>query len=82
MLKLLQFNDIVEQVATDCYPHTLCNYLYELSSLFMSFYEHCPILKSNVPTEIAHSRLKISAHSAAILSQGLDLLGIEVMEKM
>ena len=82
VLKLLQFNDIVEQVATDCYPHTLCNYLYELSSLFMSFYEHCPILKSNVPTEIAHSRLKISAHSAAILSQGLDLLGIEVMEKM
>ena len=82
VLKLLQFNDIVEQVATDCYPHTLCNYLYELSSLFMSFYEHCPILKSNVPTEIAHSRLKLSAHSATILSQGLDLLGIEVMEKM
>jgi arginyl-tRNA synthetase len=81
-LKLLQFNDVVEQVATECYPHTLCNYLYELSSLFMSFYEHCPILKSDVPTETAKSRLQLAATSAAILKQGLDLLGIEVMEKM
>jgi arginyl-tRNA synthetase len=81
-LKLMQFNDVVEQVAAECYPHTLCNYLYELSSLFMSFYEHCPILKSDVPPETAKSRLQLSACSAAILKQGLDLLGIEVMEKM
>ena len=81
-LKLLQFNDVVEQVAAECYPHTLCNYLYELSSLFMSFYEHCPILKSEVPTETANSRLQLSACSAEVLSKGLDLLGIEVMEKM
>jgi arginyl-tRNA synthetase len=81
-LKLLQFNDVVEQVAAECYPHTLCNYLYELSSLFMSFYEHCPILKSDVPPETAQSRLQLAANSAAILKQGLDLLGIEVMEKM
>jgi arginyl-tRNA synthetase len=81
-LKLLQFNDVVEQVAAECYPHTLCNYLYELSSLFMSFYEHCPILKSDVPTETANSRLQLSACSAEVISKGLDLLGIEVMEKM
>jgi arginyl-tRNA synthetase len=81
-LKLMQFNDVVEQVAAECYPHTLCNYLYELSSLFMSFYEHCPILKSDVPTETANSRLQLSACSADVLSKGLDLLGIEVMEKM
>jgi arginyl-tRNA synthetase len=82
VLKLLQFNDIVEQVAADCYPHTLCNYLYDVSSLFMSFYEHCPILKPDVPDNIAKSRLQISAHSADILKQGLDLLGIEVMDRM
>lgn len=81
-LKLLQFNDIVNQVAADCYPHSLCNYLYELSSLFMSFYEQCPILKSEIAPEIAQSRLQLSAYSASILQKGLDLLGIEVMEKM
>lgn len=81
-LKLLQFNEVVNQVAIDCYPHSLCNYLYELSSLFMSFYEHCPILKSDVETETANSRLQLCAYSASILRKGLDLLGIEVMEKM
>jgi arginyl-tRNA synthetase len=81
-IKLLQFNDVVNQVAADCYPHTLCNYLYELSSLFMSFYEHCPILKAGIAPDIAESRLQICAHSASVLQKGLDLMGIEVMEKM
>lgn len=81
-LKLLQFNDVINQVAVDCYPHTLCNYLYELASLYMSFYENCPILKEDVVTETANSRLQLSAYSAAILKLGLDILGIEVMEKM
>jgi len=81
-LKLLQFNDLLDQVAADCYPHSLCTYLYELSSLFMSFYEHCPILKPEVQPEIAESRLQLSAITATLLRQGLNLLGIEVMEKM
>jgi arginyl-tRNA synthetase len=81
-LKLLQFNEVINQVATDCYPHTLCTYLYELSSLFMSFYEQCPILKPEIAPEIAQSRLQLGAHSASILKTGLDLMGIEVMEKM
>lgn len=81
-LKLLQFNEVINQVAVDCYPHTLCTYLYELSSLFMSFYEHCPILKSGIAPETAQSRLQLCAYSASILQKGLDLLGIEVMEKM
>ncbi|MFL2531492.1 MAG: arginine--tRNA ligase [Porticoccaceae bacterium] len=81
-LKLLQFNEVINQVAIDCYPHSLCNYLYELSSLFMTFYEHCPILKSDIAPEIAQSRLQLCAYSASILNKGLDLLGIETMEKM
>ena len=81
-LKLLQFNEVVNQVAIDCYPHSLCNFLFELSSLFMSFYELCPILKSDIEHETAQSRLQLCAYSACILKKGLDLLGIEVMEKM
>jgi arginyl-tRNA synthetase len=81
-LKLLQFNDVLNQVAADCYPHSLCNYLYELASLFMSFYEHCPILKPSIEADTANSRLQLSALSAQILNRGLELLGIEVMERM
>ena len=81
-LKLLQFNDVLDQVAADCYPHSLCTYLYELASAFMSFYEHCPVLKEGVDSSTQQSRLQLCALSAATLAQGLDLLGIEVMEKM
>ena len=81
-LKLLQFDEVIDQVAIDCYPHTLCSYLYELASAFMTFYEHCPVLKDNVAKEAQLSRLKLCALSADTLACGLDLLGIEVMEQM
>lgn len=81
-LKLLQFHEVLDQVATDCYPHTLCAYLYELASVFMTFYEHCPVLKDNVSKPTQTSRLMLCASSAETLACGLDLLGIEVMEKM
>jgi arginyl-tRNA synthetase len=80
--KLLQFNEVLNQVATDCYPHSLCTYLYELASAFMSFYEQCPVLKEGVDTDTQHSRLMLCALSANTLAKGLDLLGIEVMEQM
>ena len=41
-LKLLQFSDTVEQVAQDAMPHSLCTYLYDLASLFMSFTRPAP----------------------------------------
>ena len=81
-LKLLQFESVIDQVAADCYPHTLCSYLYELASAFMSFYENCPVLKHDVSAETQSSRLKLCELSAETLACGLDLLGIEVMDRM
>ncbi len=81
-LKLLQYAEVVEQVAEDAMPHLLCSFLYELASLFMAFYEACPILKDGVADPVKNSRLLLSHHVARTLQSGLDLLGIEVMEKM
>ena len=81
-LKLLQFESVIDQVAADCYPHTLCSYLYELASAFMSFYENCPVLKHDVSAETKSSRLKLCELSSETLACGLDLLGIEVMDRM
>lgn len=81
-LKLLGFGEVVEQVAAEAYPHILCNYLYELATGFMSFYEHCPILKAGVNEVERDSRLVICQLTAAVLAQGLELLGIEIMERM
>ncbi len=81
-LKLLQFEEIIEQVSVDCYPHVLCNYLYELASVFMSFYEQCPILRQDISTAKKNSRLELAKLTANRLASGLDLLGIEVMSAM
>ena len=76
----MQLPEIIEIVARDCYPNLLCNYLYELAGLFMRFYETCPILKAD--PRLRDSRLALSELTAATLKQGLDLLGIETLEKM
>lgn len=81
-VKLLRFEETLQLVIKDAQPNLLCNYLYELASLFMSFYEACPILKDGIEPELRASRLMLSIVSARMLKQGLDLLGIEVMERM
>lgn len=81
-MKLLQFSETLALVANEAMPHILCNYLYDLASLYMSFYEACPILKDDVTAAQKHSRLGLSHHVAQTIHLGLDLLGIETMEKM
>ncbi|WP_086930138.1 arginine--tRNA ligase [Agarilytica rhodophyticola] len=81
-IKIMRLPEIIEQVADDAYPHTLCSHLYELASAFMTFYEACPILKSDVSAEQKASRLQLSKACAKSLKLGLNLLGINVMRKM
>jgi len=81
-LKLLQFEDVIDAVISECTPNLLCNYLYELASLYMSFYEACPILKDDVSVDVKSSRLALCGIISKTLKQGLDILGIEVMDTM
>ena len=81
-LKLLQLENVIDSVISECTPNLLCNYLYELASLYMSFYEACPILKDDIALEVKQSRLALSYIIANTLKQGLDILGIDVMERM
>jgi arginyl-tRNA synthetase len=81
-IKLLQFSETLDQVAREAMPHVLCNYLYDLASLYMTFYEACPILKEGVSEDIRNSRLRLCHLVARVMEKGLDLLGIEVMERM
>ncbi len=81
-VKILRFEETLQQVMKDAQPNLLCSYLYELASLFMTFYEACPILKDGVDPAERDSRLMLSIISARLLAKGLDLLGIEVMERM
>ncbi|GHE87632.1 arginine--tRNA ligase [Thalassotalea profundi] len=81
-LKLLQLEDVIDAVVSECTPNLLCNYLYELASLYMSFYEACPILKEGISSETKQSRLALCLLISKTLKQGLDVLGIDVMDRM
>src|ERR1035437_2096625 len=77
---LLNFGLVLEAVVEDYRPNFLCNYLYELAGHFTSFYENCPVLKSEA--EQRASRLVLCDLTARVLKQGLDVLGIETLEQM
>src|SRR5213595_1498807 len=78
--RLCQFAEIVPQVLNDFRPNILANYLFELANSFHTFYEACPVLKSDEP--VRSSRLALCDLSGRVLLRGLDLLGIKVPEKM
>jgi arginyl-tRNA synthetase len=80
-LRLLSFGTVVAEVGDSLEPHRLCTYLFELAQDFSAFYEHCPVLKAATP-ELRESRLSLAALTLAVLSQGLDLLGIQTPEQM
>ena len=62
-------------------PHALCGYLFELAGAFSSFYEACPVLAAD-NEEQKKSRLLLAKLTAKTLKQGLNLLGIETLERM
>lgn len=80
-IRLAQFDEAIATVAKDGLPHILCNYLYDIATLFSSFYEHCPILSLADECQ-KNSRLKLAALTAKTLKTGLDMLGIKTVEKM
>ncbi len=79
-MRLLGFDEAVDEVARTLKPHLLCEYLYELSTAFSSFYNEHPVLKAE-PASRA-SRLRLSLLTATVLREGLALLGIEAPERM
>ncbi|MEG0069462.1 MAG: DALR anticodon-binding domain-containing protein, partial [Cetobacterium sp.] len=58
----------------------VADYLFELSKKFNSFYNSCPIL--NQEDKILYSRLLLAERTAAVLKEGLNLLGINTLERM
>ncbi len=74
------YQDLLELVAQEGYPHQLSAYLYDLAGRFTQFYEQCPILSSEDDTKIR--RLALTKQTGDVLSNGLHLLGIGVAERM
>ncbi|MFI6699152.1 arginine--tRNA ligase [Streptomyces sp. NPDC050509] len=77
-----QFGEVLAEVASSYEPHKLAAYLYQLSSLFTTFYDQCHVLSDDNPRELVENRLFLCAVTARTLKRGLALLGIQAPERL
>jgi arginyl-tRNA synthetase len=81
-LKILSLEDTLIKAYKEAMPHLITTYLYELATLFMKFYEQNPILKDGVSKEQRDTRLMLASSTANAIKIALDILGIEVLERI
>ncbi len=80
-ISLLQFAEALDRVVSDYRPNHLTAYLFELASRYSDFFENCPVLRAETE-ELRTSRLLLCDLTARTIERGLDLLGIQVVERM
>ncbi|HEX5442304.1 MAG TPA: arginine--tRNA ligase [Pirellulales bacterium] len=80
-LELLRFSEALQFTVADYRPNQLTTYLFDLANRFSTFFEECPVLKAET-AELRDSRLQLCDLTARTIKQGLELLGIEVVERM
>lgn len=80
MLQLLEFPEIVSLAARDLEPHKIAKYLYDLAREMNRYYEKTRV--SDSPIAEKSARLDLLKKVAQTFENGLNILGIEVPEKM
>ncbi|WP_395575395.1 arginine--tRNA ligase [Streptomyces sp. BK79] len=80
-LHLDAFGNTVFEAAAEYAPHKLTAYLYQLASLYTSFYDKCPVLKAESPEQV-ENRLFLCDVTARTLHRGMALLGIRTPERL
>ncbi|MFI7343941.1 arginine--tRNA ligase [Streptomyces sp. NPDC050085] len=81
-LHLDAFGDLVYEASAEYAPHKVAAYLYQLASLFTTFYDQCPVIKPRPAQEVVENRLFLCDLTARTLHQGMALLGIRTPEKL
>ncbi|MEK7076781.1 MAG: arginine--tRNA ligase, partial [Patescibacteria group bacterium] len=78
--KLIQFPEVVEDIAKDYHVHRLPRYAYELARAFHNFYERERIIGED--KNLMGARLALVGASQIVLRNTLNLMGISAPEKM
>ncbi|WP_276516535.1 arginine--tRNA ligase [Rosenbergiella australiborealis] len=81
VIAILQLEERLTLVARDGMPNIMCQYLYDLASLFSRFYAHLPIL-AHSDVDQRKSRLYLADITGRVLALGLSTLGIGLPERM
>jgi len=83
ILKLFQFQDVLETIVRNREPHHMTHYSLELATSFHTFYQQCRVVSDN-PTDIdlTKARLKLSDATRIVLKRALSLMSMSAPEKM
>lgn len=79
--KMNDFGAAVAQAGVDYSPSGIANYCYELTKEFNQFYHDYSILNADTEAEKT-TRLVLAHNVAKVIKNGMELLGIEVPERM
>lgn len=80
MNKLLSFTDIVISAANKKQPHIICNYVYELATLFHSYYAKEKFITDD--EEYTNERMALLKAIKIVINNSLNLIGIIPREEM
>ena len=83
---VIRFAEMISRIVDDLFPHTLCDYLYELCTTFTEFYDVCYCVeKDRVTGEVVQvnmSRILLCEATARVLEQGFYIVGLDPVQKM
>ncbi len=79
--RILYYPEVIQYAAQNLSPALIANYTYDLVKDYNSFYQSVPILGSNEDDEKTF-RTKLSQQVGETIKSALDLLGIEVPDRM
>lgn len=75
---LNQWGEVLEQMTKDLFPHRLTEYLFKLAEHFNAFFRDCRV--EGDPAQ--NSRLLLCETVAKVMHQGLQILGLKVVDRM
>ncbi|MDD5528314.1 MAG: arginine--tRNA ligase [Patescibacteria group bacterium] len=79
--KLAVYPEIVEAAGKNYDPSDIAKYIYEVAQMLNDYYHAVPVLQAP-EEEIKNARLALLGAVAQVIKNGLELLGIEVVEEM
>lgn len=80
LCKLYEFEDTVKLSALKRKPHIITNYVYDLSTLFHTFYAHEKVLTDDL--EYTKERIALIKATSIVIKNCLELLEVEAKERM
>ena len=78
--KVYEFKDVVESAAQKEMPNLITNYVYELATLFHSYYSHEKIISDDI--RYTNERINLIKAVKITIKNALNLIGVEALEKM